>query len=992
MKKFKLVDSNPLILGTPDSFDSTLHAFDPLLPASDPTLPPSRPAFNWEICCLCQDQNNTDPLQCPGDSKRSDRGAGYKSLSACLAVFQNLGALPSYICMSTLDEGEGVELTLNTRNAKWHKSCRDKFNNTKLNRALKRKSKCLDDQGQCSSDISHVNQTEETRSVLRYTRSFHATKTSDVCLFCDGSEETPNDKMHEVTTFELDTRVRTCANLLQDSKLLAKLSADDMIAIEAKYHLRCLVKLYNQAKAVESQDNAGKKLSCNHALAFAQLVEYINEKQSDDNNNTAPVFKLSVLTKLYDSRLQQLGKTWDSRVNATKLKDKLLAHFPSMNAQTCGKQVLLAFDEDIGNALSAACNKDDEALYLAKVAQIIRRDIFNQKKSFTGKFVYGCPEDSVPESLSALVQMILDGPNIVNQSNSSNKPAVLSISQLLVFNAVKHGRSSSKSKLYHYTSQETPLPLYVSLMLHSETRKRDLVDKLFSLDLCVSYDHIRQISAGLENRISKNFDIQFGSCPPSLHTNVFTTAAMDNIDHNPSSSTAQDSFHGTGISLIQHCQNNDCISENNFTDFPIGNTSRTVNPLPSSYTHVPPVRSLGKHILTPVTSVEFDCTDAGIHVASSMVVEQKWLEKVYESLEMSESSEQVVENSISNISWSAFHADRQTIPIAVIDKITLLPLFHENAHSTAMICHSINIGKNAVNQVNPGQVPILTLDQPLYSLAKQIQWDWSDSFGENKFVLVLGGLHIEMAALKTLGDWLDGSGWTTVLVNGNVTSSGKAESMLRASHVTRTRHVHQVSAATLYILQRRAYSNYLSSLENELHVDDFESWCMKKCRLHPQFQYWSLTLKLELLILSYVKSLRMSDFNLYVDSISELVPWFFALNHHHYARWATVHLRDMIALPVNHPRVAAEFQAGKFTVHRSKRPFSAIALDQAHEQMNARVKGTGGAVGLTESPGALLRWMVAGPEVARVVEEFEVMACSSFNTENLHHHEQTKSD
>ncbi|KAI8487001.1 hypothetical protein Bbelb_352610 [Branchiostoma belcheri] len=33
---------------------------------------------------------------------------------------------------------------------------------------------------------------------------------------------------------------------------------------------------------------------------------------------------------------------------------------------------------------------------------------------------------------------------------------------------------------------------------------------------------------------------------------LFTTAAVDNIDHNPSSTTAKDSFHGTAISLLQH--------------------------------------------------------------------------------------------------------------------------------------------------------------------------------------------------------------------------------------------------------------------------------------------------------------------------------------------------------------------------------------------------------------------------------------------------------
>ena len=40
--------------------------------------------------------------------------------------------------------------------------------------------------------------------------------------------------------------------------------------------------------------------------------------------------------------------------------------------------------------------------------------------------------------------------------------------------------------------------------------------------------------------------------PLNLKKNLFTTAAVDNIDHNPSSATTSDSLHGTGISLFQH--------------------------------------------------------------------------------------------------------------------------------------------------------------------------------------------------------------------------------------------------------------------------------------------------------------------------------------------------------------------------------------------------------------------------------------------------------
>ena len=41
-------------------------------------------------------------------------------------------------------------------------------------------------------------------------------------------------------------------------------------------------------------------------------------------------------------------------------------------------------------------------------------------------------------------------------------------------------------------------------------------------------------------------------CPLILRKNLFTTAAMDNLDHNPSSATAHDAFHGAGISLLQN--------------------------------------------------------------------------------------------------------------------------------------------------------------------------------------------------------------------------------------------------------------------------------------------------------------------------------------------------------------------------------------------------------------------------------------------------------
>lgn len=89
-----------------------------------------------------------------------------------------------------------------------------------------------------------------------------------------------------------------------------------------------------------------------------------------------------------------------------------------------------------------------------------------------------------------------------------------------------------------------------------------------------------------------------------------------------------------------------------------------------------------------------------------------------------------------------------------------------------------------------------------------------------------------------------------------------------------------------------------------------------------------------------------------------------------------------------HPEVAAEFHKGNFVVHKSDRAFSAVAIDQAHEWLNAVIKGDGGAVGLTENPSALRRWMLAGPEVSRLVANYEALSGAKAVKKGNHHHEQ----
>ena len=65
-------------------------------------------------------------------------------------------------------------------------------------------------------------------------------------------------------------------------------------------------------------------------------------------------------------------------------------------------------------------------------------------------------------------------------------------------------------------------------------------------------------------------------------------------------------------------------------------------------------------------------------------------------------------------------------------------------------------------------------------------------------------------------------------------------------------------------------------------------------------------------------------------------------------------------------------------------------MDQAHEQNNELIKGDGGAIGITENPSALLRWMVSGPELVTLGREFD--NSDEDKHAQLPHHEQSRAN
>ena len=67
-----------------------------------------------------------------------------------------------------------------------------------------------------------------------------------------------------------------------------------------------------------------------------------------------------------------------------------------------------------------------------------------------------------------------------------------------------------------------------------------------------------------------------------------------------------------------------------------------------------------------------------------------------------------------------------------------------------MVKQSMMLVEKLVSTTNSHQDPVITADQPVYPVAKQVQWMYPNRF--KNFGWIMGPLHIEMALLNAIDD------------------------------------------------------------------------------------------------------------------------------------------------------------------------------------------------------------------------------------------------
>ena len=289
----------------------------------------------------------------------------------------------------------------------------------------------------------------------------------------------------------------------------------------------------------------------------------------------------------------------------------------------------------------------------------------------------------------------------------------------------------------------------------------------------------------------------------------------------------------------------------------------------------------------------------------------------------------------------------------------------------------------------------VTFDQPLYIKAAEIVASSQDL---DKVIVRLGGFHLLMSYLGSIGHIMDGSGlaelWETVYAKGSVIhmQSGHAFARSLRAHILTASALIGVlmgPPGTLDSIDKDKLANRYDAILNQdkKATDVAEEECVKHLsqiisQLIDQAAGQSRTGKLWVqyirqvaLLQRFIRAERTGDWKLHLSCVKEMIPHFHSAGHLPYAKSARLYLQQMEALehtmPGNEYTLFAE--KGYFTIRRADSFWGGNFSDQTIEQFLMRQLKTSGGMthgrGITDS--SLAKWVHALPRCVPICNELE---------------------
>ena len=220
-----------------------------------------------------------------------------------------------------------------------------------------------------------------------------------------------------------------------------------------------------ESESKSEQDKIKKRIAWCEAAALYKVIDFIYEKDREEPGSS---FSVKSLEEQYLWLLHDQGIKYTSHV--TTFADKLVKNIDGLIKDTTHKKIIVYLQQDISKMMYNSC--DNPSIFMRKlrdVATQIRNTMVIQKNKIVGSFNKDSQADSVSIASMTLMSMLVDGTTTENNVLSQG---ALTSAQVVMYNFRKKSVKTKTGNRRHAKSRETPLVIYHSLKLFSETRSK----------------------------------------------------------------------------------------------------------------------------------------------------------------------------------------------------------------------------------------------------------------------------------------------------------------------------------------------------------------------------------------------------------------------------------------------------------------------------------------------------------------------------------------
>lgn len=734
----------------------------------------------------------------------------------------------------------------------------------------------------------------------------------------------------------------------------------DLIAAYAQYHSKCYKDLYGRPKVQEHKRRGPHAVDIDKAMQC--IYDYI--ENSDDECQ----FSMEQLIEQIKGNYQPEVKTVKARLIEKYGDDILFASIKKKKTVVCFKNTGEKILTNSWYQKTCMSEREERLRVVEAAAKIICEDIRTQVYNTTD---YPPPDRfleesqaAVPETLKSFLDTLIVNRKRGNIKKWTNK-----------CNALAHSIITSVRPNSFLSNIQVGLAAFI----YKKCGSRKLLDVLHSMGFCSSYSE------------TVRFEISSAMKPEvKINRGGFCQFVYDNADFNTQTIDGYHTFHVMGgiytVAPATAVPADESIPR--LTDIPktkvVGNFGAV------SLKHFESAeRGEGlKQVKIQDLSNRFSLSENVFPCTSDIL----WLYSKFKGFPAVPGWNLFMEQVTSDLVFEkTFAAYLPFINAPPTDYDTIFTALLEAADKC---------------KANGQKICMVTFDQPLYLKARFIISNCTDSRLHN-VVPRLGGFHLLMSFLGSIGHIMDGSGlkdlFNTIYALNSIEKIMTGHAYYRA---VRAHLLAQVALMKIVMNMIKFSSEMETKLNDILHnfdksvilSSDHDECREFKERVNHQLQQlkqrgstaqlWVLYIQLVTLVKLFISSERMGNWDQHLETVWKMLPYFHASGHFAYAKCAHLYLQDMLNLKqIMSVEEYDKFSAhGFFTVRRSEKFWCGTWTDMTIEQfLMKNMKLHGGLThGRGVGEGVLARWTLGMTSVQHVCEQIENYCGVTFNSSEQH--------